>query len=247
MSQPPLLRTLVVVALVVLGGSALDAVLNLNDRFRGEICDPNDVDVVEFDALVDETIRLRVVATVPETLRPRLILTRKSDGALVADVASGGPVTTIGPIVAPQSQGYRLQILSADGSVGTYVLITQGRIDPERLKFVDTQNVLGGESVEVTFDALNGFGFSGQFAAATPGPRFANPSLEGPNGPVDLSGFVTSLGDLLRIDTVPLGLTALGTFTLKADNVGGTGDVKTRVQLRPTIKPTVVVEDDDCN
>ena len=106
---------------------------------------------------------------------------------------------------------------------------------------------MGGDTIEVSFDALAGYGLSASIAAATNGPRFANPSLEGPHGPVSLTSVTFQLPDLIRIDKLPLGLTAFGSFTLRADNVGGAGSVKTHVRLRPTEEPKTVIEPDDCN
>ena len=51
MSQPRLPTLVIALALAVLGGTAVDAVLNLGDTFLGDICDPLDVDVLEFDAI----------------------------------------------------------------------------------------------------------------------------------------------------------------------------------------------------
>lgn len=246
MNQPTLVRLLVAVGLLVAGGSAVDAYLNLNDTFLGEICDATEVDVLQFDALENTGVRIRVLSTGTGTLNPRAVLTDLSTGAVLADV-SGGPRAVIEGITLPLTGRYQVDISSADGSVGTYSVTTMGRYPPNLLKFTDTQNVMGGSSFEVSFDALPGFGFGGSIAAGTAGPQFDNPSLVGPNGPIDLSGLVFQMPDLIRFDSLPLGLTALGTFTLKADNIGATGDVKTSVRLRQTLKRSTIVEDDDCN
>jgi hypothetical protein len=245
MSQPPIARLLVAIGLLVAGGSAVDAYLNLNDTFLGEICDPTEVDVLEFDALAGSGIVIRVLSTGMETLHPRIVLTDQTTGNVLGD-ESGLFRAIIEGVTLPTTGRYEIRVLSADGTVGTYGVVTTGRNAPDKVKFVVNETVAGGGIVEVTFDALAGFTFEGAIAAASPGPRFANPTLEGPHGPISLTGVLFQLPDLIRIDTLPLGITTLGSFTLRADNVGATGDVRTNVRLRSTLPRKTIVEEDDC-
>ena len=75
----------------------------------------------------------------------------------------------------------------------------------------------------------------------------ANPVVEGPGGPVPLTGFVFLQPDQIIIRKLPLGITSIQSFVLKADNVGGEGAFKTHVFLEPTIPKQTIEDDDDCN
>ena len=237
-------RSLILCTLALaLGGSALDAYLNLGDNFLGEICDSSDVDVLHFDALAGSGTRIHVRATGAETLHPRVVLTDLTSSQVLADVSSTGPRALISMKQLPNTGRYEIRISSTDGTVGTYDAGTVGRTAPDKLNFVDTQSIDAGEQVCVEFAALAGFELSAGMSPAGSAVRFANPVLLGPDGPILLTGFP----DLVRVNQLPLGITTLTTFTLKADNIGGNGTVKTHVRLKETLDDATVVEDDDCN
>jgi len=244
MSQLTIKSLCVYLLVAVTAGAGLDAYLNLDDKFLGEICDPNDVDVVEFDALGGSAARFHITGA--GNLRPQAMLVDESTGNVLFDIAATGQRLFVSAVDLPSTGRYVLSIASADGSTGDYELKTVGRTNPKKLNFVDTQNVASGGTGEVEFDALAGYRLSATFIPTGPGVRVDNARLDGPDGPVNLSGFITSFPDLIRIKELPLGITSLASFKLSVDNIGATGNVKTHVRLAPTLDRKTVVED-DCN
>jgi len=246
--SPSSLRPLcLVLVLAVLGGSALDAVLNLGDTFSGEICDPSDVDVLHFDALAATACRVRVTATGPISLRPRLQLIDLGTDQVLADVTAATIQADTLNLQLPSTGQYELRVSSADGSVGPYQLQSIGRYSLDKLNFFTRETVPAGGQSEVGFDALAGFQF---FATIQPPNNSqaipANPVLEGPGGPIALTGFLFQPPNQLAIKGLPLGITSLQSFVLRADNIGGTGQLVTHIMLRPTLPAKNVQESDDC-
>jgi hypothetical protein len=244
MSQLTIKSLCVFTLLATLAGAALDAVLNLDDTFLGEICDPGDVDIVQFEALGGSAARIHITAT--GNLLTRAILEDLTTNQILFDVTATGQRLFVSTIDLKSTGTYELRISSADGSTGLYELKTLGRISPSKTNFVDLQSVAGGGSGEVNFDALAGFRLSATIKPASSPARLDGATLDGPNGPISITPFMTSFPDLIRLQEVPLGITGLGSFTLRYDNVGATGEVKTHMRLQPTLDRKTVVED-DCN
>ena len=183
-------------------------------------------------------------------LEARLILVNRTDDSVLADVVPTNPsgIADTLLVTLPDSGKYELRVSGENASTGMYRLQTTGRIPLESTNFFDTQTVLSGGQLEVPFEALNGYRFS---ATINPAPSSqalpANPVVEGPGGPVPLTGFVFLKPDQIIIRKLPLGITSIQSFVLKADNVGGEGAFKTHVFLEPTIPKQTIEDDDDCN
>ena len=242
------IRTLILATILgALGGSALDAILNLGDSFDGELCKPSQVDFVEFDAL-HGMLGSFLLDTGPGGFTPRMKIVDVSTGDTLLDTTGVGSTLQINEVVFPSSGKYQLRIASGDGGSGTYSLTTGKNIPLDLLRLLDTQQVATGRQFVERFQALAGWRMAVQIRPGESSPAIpTNVTLTGPNGPIPLTGFVVPIPGGVSIPQFPLGLTSLGNFTLRVTNTGGTGDLKSVIRLQELIPPTTVVEQDDCS
>ena len=238
-------RLLLVVALAVLGGSALDAVLNLGDTFVGEICEPTEIDHVRYEAFAGTVVTLDLTAPAP--FRPRFTVTNLSTGQIVGGGVVDGSGTAQAILGMPSTGLYDVRLTSSDGSIGEYTLVTDKRLPDRRMKIDKTVFVSGGEVLDSRFDALNGFLLNADIrAAAGSDAALANARVIGPAGPLSLTGFVIPVTNAVVIRNLPLGITTLSSFNIEVDNIGDDGLVLSKLRLVEGIPPATVFEEDDC-
>ncbi len=244
--NPRPIRLLLAVLLMALGGSAIDAVLNLGDSFEGEICKANEVDVLRFDAL--QTTKLNLVLDAQPLFTPLVQVFDLSTGLTVGELSTTGPSIEMLTQNLPSTGAYEIRISSADGSTGTYSLSTDKRLPDRLVKISKLKPVEAGSVWSLRFDALAGFILNAEIRPGSGSDAIpANARMFGPGGPVSLTGFVLPQVNAIVIRDLPLGLTTLGAFTLVADNIGGPGSFKSFLNLKETTKPKSVSELDSCS
>jgi hypothetical protein len=249
--QPAKLSTVLACLLgAVLLGTALDAVLNLGDSFKGNL-GVDDEDIVQFAGLKGEKIGVTVKADKGQGLLPAFrIVDLTTSLEVVFLTTSGKNKVSVKKIELPTTGLYQIHITSFEKTIGSYTLKTKGKLSKAVLRPSNSTAIGPKETQETPFDSkgpaenapegskdkftLNGTIASTKKSGAIP----FNPTLSGPEegDPIELTGFITK-SKKGKFTIKGLELPELGTYVLSVQNQGLSGVIKTKLKLKkPKVK-----------
>ncbi len=238
--------TTIVAALfsAVLLGTAVDAILNLGDTFKGTIL-VEDTDVVEFSAVAGQKLNVSVKADKGQGLLPQFrVVDLTTDEDVVALIASGKSKTSVKKVVLPSTGLYQIEVSGAEGTIGSYTMTTSTKIGKDVKSIVNEAGAGTGSTQETPFDANAQWTLDGTIAAGKKSDAVPfNPTIDGPltegGDPVELTGFITKKNDKFTIKD--LVIPALGSYVISVENQGLSGVIKTSLKLKPnkTQKQTI--------
>jgi len=244
MQQAKISTVVVCLAVAVLLGTTVDALLNLGDTFKGEIL-VDDEDIVEFEGLAGERVTVSMKADKGQSLLPELAITDPDDAEIASD-ASGKNKSTIKKLELPATGIYQIHMTGAEATIGTYTTKTKGKLTKAIKSFKNDAGVGPEDSQDTSFDAKTGYLLNGTINGIKKSEAVPfNPMLMGPTDPVELTGFITKnkKGNFKIKDLV---LPELGTYTLSVENSGLSGIVKTKLKIKaPKVKKQTIVEESE--
>jgi hypothetical protein len=240
-----------VVAILVTGvllGAAVNAMLNVGDKYKGEIFVDSE-DILEFEGLAGEKINVNVKPDKGSDLLATISVT-DPDGAMIASETATKKKVAIKKLELPTTGVYQIHVSGANGTIGAYTLNTGGKIGKDiKQKTNDAGVGPDGDTQDTMFDAksavpdpknpselksylLNGSINAPKKSDAVPfNPTLTGPGTEG-SDPVELTGFIekTKKGGF-KIKKLPL--PDLGTYVLSVENSGLSGIIKTKLKIKP--------------
>ncbi len=246
MQQAKISTVVVCLAVAVLLGTTVDALLNLGDTFKGEIL-VDDEDIVEFEGLAGEKVTISMKADKKQSLLPELAITDPDDDEIASE-ASGKKKTTIKKLELPATGVYQIHMTGAEATIGTYTTKTKGKLSKANKSFKNDSGVGPEETQDTSFDAKSGYLLNGTINGLKKSDAVPfNPTISGPEegDPVELTGFITKnkKGNFKIKDLV---LPELGTYTLSVENSGLSGIIKTSLKLKaPKMKKQTIVEESE--
>lgn len=247
-----------VVAILVTGvllGTAVDAMLNLGDTFKGDIVIGGE-DIVEFEGLAGDTVNVSVNAMKGESLLPNIEITAP-DMSSVAELSTGKKKVSLKKVELPVTGVYQIHVTGIEGTIGAYTMKTSGKLSKGNKKKKNDSSVGNGEIQDTMFDAksavpdrknpeeLKSYELSGTIKSTKKSEAIPfNPTISGPSDeggdPVVLTGFIekTKKGEF-KIKKLPL--PDLGTYVLSVENAGLSGVINTNLSIKqPKLKKQVI-------
>jgi hypothetical protein len=229
---------LVAVLSTALQAQVIDADINPGDSFDGMIASTTDVDVLRFEAVAGSELTVKVGAKKVKgsaSVLPRIQVLDLTSSATLVDEAPGSPKAAVSKLLLPNTGSYLIRISGSAASTGPYRVKTKAKLGKAARLVQATAETLAGGTLEASFDAGPGYLVSGvvkRDKGSTAEP--AAPTLTGPAGAVDLTGFVATNTKKLshKLKKAPLG--ALGTYTVAVDNGGvDAGSISIKFKLKP--------------
>lgn len=204
----------------------LDATIRLGDKFTGTVLFGADVDVLRFEGAAGAQVSVTV--TGKGKLKPIVRIQDAFSGQVLQSVGAAGSKAKLSKVSLPESALYDILIGSFNGKTGDYSVTTKVNYPASATAIKGSFPVQAGGVTALVFEAESGTTIGGTIKFPA-GLQVQMDTALTPQGPADISPFVTVKPTKLKLQTVAV--SELGSYALLIEGVSGLGSIDANLTI----------------